>query len=96
MRSALEKASKRKDTISLTHKDKPTWSPILVTISHFHIFTSQNCGGLACFTMLLEQKQLPLREGYTDIIWLEGREQSNCEKMYLHNFVSFLKKEITS
>lgn len=62
MRSAVKKASKREDTISHTHKDKPTWSPILVTISHFHIFTSQNWG-LACFTLLLKQKQLLLREG---------------------------------
>lgn len=75
MRSALGKASLREDAISHTHKDKPIQSPILTTISHFHIFNSQNCGALLVLLCLCNKSSFYLEKGLLNMVWLQGKRK---------------------
>lgn len=91
MRSALGKASLREDAISHTHKDKPIQSPILATISHFHIFNSQNCGALLVLLCLSNKSSFYLEKGLLKMFGYEAKGKNNITVIFCLSF-----KEITS
>lgn len=88
MRPVLGKASKREDTISHTHKDKPTWSQF-----HIFIFLHHKTVGLILFYFASQTKTASTKRGVTEIVLLEGKGENNGEKMHLPDFVSFLQRD---